>query len=226
MSVPSVNGAVLFGRVQFKNQLLFPRGLYPPIQVPVGITVYDAMSASMADMINLGTQRRRRYQYHEDMQDILYRFPAGYTYSDLAVRFIDFDRQWQRDGSFWRYRGGRICLDVTIAVYADERAANKPRCWAMILEHELLHAADEVNIAKDFLPRAAARAPFVRSEFQVPIPDREFQARIRGDGSGEGSEFEQRIQRSLWIPESSKRAKQVHDNRPDDGQAIRNCIAA
>ena len=125
MSVPSANGAVFFGRVQFRNQLLFPRGLYPPIQVPTGITVYDAMSASMADMINLGTQRRRKHQYREDMTNILYRFPAGYTYSDLAVRFIDFDRQWQRDGSFWRYRGGRICLDVTIAVYADHQCCRR-----------------------------------------------------------------------------------------------------
>ncbi|MGH8502239.1 MAG: hypothetical protein ACREVE_07145 [Gammaproteobacteria bacterium] len=224
MAASSANGAVFCGNVHYRNEVLFARGLYPPIEVPPGITPRQPFFASMADMIGLATQRRRKYEYNVDLSDSLSHFPAGYTHSDLAVRFLDFDRQWQRAGSSWRYQGGRICLDVTIGVYADERSRERPRCLSLILQHELLHVADEVEIAMEYLPWTAAQAPFIRSHFQVPIPDREFEARVRGSGGGEGSEFERLIQRSLWIPESSRRASQAHSDNPDDGRVIANCL--
>lgn len=224
MAVQAVGGAIFFGRVRYRNQLLLPRGLYPPITVPTGVPVYHPLAASMADMIRIATERRRKYDYVVDLTDALSRFPAGYTHSDLAVRFVDFDRQWRRDGSSWRYQGGRICLDLTVAIYADDRASDRPRCLMLILEHELLHVADEIDIVTNWLPQAVARAKFLPGHFQVPIPDREFDARIRGSGAGEGSEFERIIQRSLWIPESSRRAAKLHADHPEDGKKIKECL--
>jgi hypothetical protein len=224
MAVQSVGGAIFFGRVRYKNQILLPRGLYPPISVPPGVVAYHPFAASMADMIRLGTERRRKYDYTVDLTDALSRFPAGYTHTDLAVRFVNFDRQWRRDGSFWRYQGGQVCLDLTVAVYADERASDRPRCLMLILEHELLHVADEIDIVTNWLPHAVARARFIPGHFQIPIRDDEFNSQLRGPGQGEGSGFERIIQRSLWIPESSRRAARLHAEHPEDGKKIKECM--
>lgn len=218
--------ATFIGQVNFVNQLLLPRALYPEINVPPDVTVYDAISKTMAEMITISIDRRRQYAYSTESNYARISFPAGYTRSDLAVRFANFDQQWQCVGGNWTYRGGCIQLDLTLAVYADQRAESKPRCWALILEHELMHARDEIDIVKNYLPSTLSSSPIVRGFLGQPIPDREFNATIRGRRAGEGSLFEQRIQQSIWVPESSRRASQLHQRRPGDGQAILDCINA
>lgn len=217
---------VFASQVNWVNQLLLPRALYPAISVPPAMTVYDAIPKTMAEMVTISIDRRNRYAYQTESNYSHFSFPAGYTRSDLAVRFENLAQQWQcRDGS-WTFCGGRIRLELTLAVYADNRAAHKPRCWAMILEHELLHAHDEIDIAKNFLPRTLSVSPIVRGFLGQPIRDAEFNETIRGSGSGEGSLFERRIQSIVWIPESSRRAAQLHAQQPGDGPAIQQCISA
>jgi len=217
---------IFSGQVNWVNQLLLPRALYPTINVPSNMTVYDAIPKTMAEMITISIDRRNRYAYQTESNYDRMSFPAGYTRSDLAVRFENFAQQWQCQDGNWTFCGGRIRLELTLAVYADNRAAHKPRCWALILEHELLHAHDEIDIATHFLPQTLSVSPIIRGFLGQPIRDAEFNDTIRGIGSGAGSLFERRIQRSIWIPESSRRASQLHARRPGDGPAIQQCISS
>ncbi len=221
-----MGAAIFVGQVNFVNQLLLPRGLYPEINVPSDVTVYDAIPKTLAEMVTISIDRRNQYAYTTESNYNGFSFPAGYTRSDLSVRFADFDRQWQCTNGQWRYLGGRIELNLSLAVYADRRAESKPRCWAMILEHELLHARDEIEIVKNYLPNTLNNSPIVRGFLQQPTSAADFDRAIRGTGAGAGSEFEQRIQRIIWVPESSRRAAQLHLQRPGDGDAIRDCINA
>lgn len=220
----NASGAHFTGRVRYTNQLLLPTGLYPPFEAPATVPTWDAIPASLADMVTLSIDRRRTYGYQVDTQGLLSSFPAGYTRTDVSVRFDDFGRQWTQGPRGWRFGGGRIVMDLTIAIYADERALDKPRCWTLILEHELKHAADEVDIVTRWLPLRAPNVPFLRSDLTTTIPDAEFDRRIRGRGDGRGSEFEQWLQRYVWVPESSRRADELHRQHPGDGEAIRACI--
>ncbi len=215
--------ATFIGNVTFGNQLMFPRELYPAISVPPGVTPYDAIAKTMAEMVTISTDRNRRYDYRSAVSAGI-GIPAGFTLSDLSVRFLHFGQQWRRTGDNWTYCGGTINLNLTLTVYADSRTVNKARCWALILEHELLHVADEIEIVKNHLPRTLSQSPMIRGFLQQPIANSDFQRDIRGTGSGEGSVFEQRIQRSIWVPESSARAARLHQQRPGDGTAIRDCI--
>lgn len=206
------------GEVRYRNELLLPRSLYPGVDVPPGVPCWQPIMVPMAEMVSLAIARRDRYGY--EARASLDRFPRGYTLSDLDVRFDDFDGQWRRDGSYWRYRGGTIRLRLTLAIYADERARNQPRCLGMILSHELLHAADEVDLVERWLPSRAVAE--VGARFGS-LHDNVFQRAMRGSGDGEGSDLERAV-RNLWVRESSRRAEELHRRRPGDARRIQDCM--
>lgn len=215
MSIPH-----LFGVARYSNELLLPRGLYPPIDAPEGVPVWAPFLVSMADMVTEAIGRRNRYGYATRAS--LDAFPSGYTRSDLTLRFVNFSRQWRFEASRWHYQGGQICLELTLGIFADERAEDRLECLSMILTHELKHVADEIDIVTNWLPR---RAPIeLRSRF-APLGERAFERAMRGRGDGQGSDLERAVQQ-LWIEESSRRAQALHSERPEDGTRIRDCINA
>ena len=215
MSIPH-----FFGVARYSNELLLPRGLYPPIDAPEGVPVWAPFLVSMADMVTEALGRRNRYGYATRAS--LDAFPSGYTRSDLTLRFVNFSRQWRFEASRWHYQGGQICLELTLGIFADERAEDRPECLSMILTHELKHVADEIDIVTNWLPR---RAPIeLRSRF-APLGERAFERAMRGRGDGQGSDLERAVQQ-LWIEESSRRAQALHSERPEDGTRIRDCINA
>jgi hypothetical protein len=221
MTAPVFNSSV-----NYTNQLLFPRELYPPIDIPPEVVVYDGIAKTRADMVNMATERRNRYQYLPNSSDRMLVLPVGYTLSDLAVRFEDIDRQWDCRNQRWYFCGGRIKLELTLGIYITREAINKPGCWAMILEHEMRHVMDELDIVHNFLPQTLASSPRTRGFLQGAILDDDFDRVIRGSGAGEGSEFEQNIQRFVWVIESSNRATALHNRRTQDGPAISACLGA
>jgi hypothetical protein len=215
MSIPH-----FFGVVRYSNQLLLPRGLYPPIDAPEDVPVWAPFMVSMAEMVTEAIDRRNRYGYATRAS--LDSFPSGYTRSDLTLRFVNFSRQWRSEASRWHYQGGQICLELTLGVFADERAEDRPQCLSMILTHELKHVADEIDIVTNWLPR---RAPIeLRSRF-APLGQNAFERAMRGRGDGRGSNLERAVQ-GMWIEESSRRAQALHSQRPEDGARIRDCINA
>jgi hypothetical protein len=221
----SMPNATFVSKVNFVNQLLFPTSLYPSINIPAGVPPYDAIPKSLAEIATIAAERNRRYNYQRGIGAGL-GIAAGFTRSDLTVRFENMSRQWQCDERRnWIFLGGSIQLELTLGIYADERASGSS-CWGMILEHELLHVRDEIDIVRNFLPNNLSQSAMIRGFLNQPTPDSSFNADIRGTGSGGGSTFEQRIQSAIWIQESSRRASQVHHQRPGDTTAISNCLEA
>lgn len=212
------------GRVTWQNPLLLPAELYPPMSVPPGVAPHFPFLVPLAEIVRRSQARRDRYGYSVDLTNALSRFPAGYTDTSLRLSFPDLKRQWRREGREWLFDGGQILLTLEVGVYADERAGDRDEALVRILEHELLHVRDEIELVQQWLPARALRTPFVTSHFRAPIPEAEFQRRICGSGDGSGSELEQLIQRSLWIPESSSRARVLHEQRPEDGERIRQLL--
>lgn len=205
-------------RVRYRNELLLPTSLYPDVEVPDGVPCWQPFLVPTAEMVTLASDRANRYGYRANVS--LDRFPSGYVRSDLDVRFENFDRQWRRDGDIWRFRGGTIHLRLTLAIYVDERARNRPRCLSMILSHELLHVADEIDLVTAWLPSRATAATANRLQ---SVHDNLLERAVKGTGAGGGSELE-RVIRELWIPQSSLRARELHRRRPDDASRIAECL--
>ena len=213
MSVPHFVGVV-----RYSNPLLLPTGLYPPIEAPAGVPVWDPFLVSSREIYEQQRQRSRRYGYRFSPDLGV----SGYTLSDLTMRFVNFDRQWRHDPPMWRYRGGEIHVELTIAIYAHERARDRPRCLSMIMSHELRHVADEIDIVTSWLP---AQGPILlRGRFDT-LREQRFDEAIRGRGDGEGSALERAVQ-LLWVQESSRRAHALHESRPEDSVALTDCLNA
>ena len=208
------------GVVRYRNELLLPRELYPPIEAPDNVPVWAPFMVSMADMIRQAIDRRNRYGYATETS--LSSFPSGYTRSDLTARFVNLAQQWRHDPPMWFYEGGQIRLELTIGIYADERTRDRPDCLSMIMSHELMHVADEIDIVKNWLP---VHAPIELRGRLSALSERRFETAIRGRGDGEGSGLERAVQ-NLWVEESSRRAADLHARRPQDGQRIGDCINA
>lgn len=212
--------------VVHRNTQPLPADFRPRPQAPAGVPLRLPFFGSLADIVNVQIARQRRFDYPSSAT--LGGFAAGYTDTDLAVGFADFANQWRCESGFWRFLGGDVSLTLSIGVHADERTrpAGKRRCLAMILEHEWIHVQDEIDIVTNWLPREALADAFVRANLSAAarIPAADFDARIRGTGSGRGSALERRLQRELYLHESSSRAAALHARRPRDGERIVQCI--
>lgn len=179
--------------------------------------------ASSADMIRIANARRDRYQYQTVVNNLT-AMPAGYTLSDLGVRFSNLNQQWQRSGNNYRFLGGVIFLDLEITLYVTDQARDKPRCRDLIMRHEMMHVADEQRLVNHTLPQSLPTLPYINSDFRTPIAERIFNRRIRGTGEGHGSELEQAIQRNVWVISSSRLASELHSDHPEHGEEILRCL--
>jgi hypothetical protein len=171
--------------------------------------------------------RQRRFNYQQDSG--LGGIAAGFTDTDLTVAFAAFDKSWQRDGEVWKFLGGELVLTLSIGVHIDERTkqAGRRRCMELILEHELLHVRDEIDIVTTWLPAQALQDAVVRNTLTAAarVPAAHFDQWVRGDGDGRNSDLERRLQRELYIGESGARAAALHAHRPKDTQRITECLA-
>lgn len=213
--------------VVHQNTQALPANFTPRPVAPAGVPARLPFFGSLAALVDVQIARQRRFGYPSSAT--LGGFAAGYTDTDLTIDFADFANQWRCDAGFWTFRGGDIALTLSLGVHADERTqpAGKRRCLAMILEHEWIHVQDEIDIVTNWLPGEALADAFVRANVsaQARIPANDFDDRIRGTGNGRGSALERRLQRELYLHESSRRAAAVHSRRPRDGDRIRQCIS-
>lgn len=179
---------------------------------------------SSAEMIRISLARRDRHHYQTAVS--LGARPAGYTLSNLRIRFANLNEQWRRSANAYHFVGGTIFLDLDITVYVTEEVRNKPRCRDLIMSHEMMHVDDESTIVTHTLPARLPALPYISSDFRAPIVERDFNRRIRGSGDGHGSELEQAIQRNVWVHLSSNQAAELHRNHPGHGEEIRRCLGS
>jgi hypothetical protein len=181
-------------RVSYRNELLLPLNLYPPIRVPPGITARAPIFVSAQEMQRLSPSQTIRVV-------------AGLTHTQFSLRFVDLSKQWRqtRSGSAaarWQFQGGTVCLELSIAVYVAEGFQQDVRIFATIIEHELLHVYDEVDLVTRYAPAEVRRDQYVQRYLIEgrEVDDSMFQRWFRGNG------FEQWIRDGVWVPEHNRRA--------------------
>jgi hypothetical protein len=213
-------------RIVYQNAEVLPAELRRGVTVPAGVEARRPIFRTLAQIVQVQQARGRRFNY-TNAGDLSH-FAVGYTDTDLSVSFAEFGRSWRCEGEIWRFCGGEIVLTCSIGVYVDERAntADRRRCLEMILTHELQHVRDEIDIVRNWLPLEALKDAFVRANLsaQTRVPAIDFATRIRGTGDGRGSDLERRLQRELYIRESSDRAAALHRSHPQDMLAIGRCM--
>ncbi|MGH6962086.1 MAG: hypothetical protein ACREE7_16515 [Dongiaceae bacterium] len=224
---PPAGSPSFSARVVYQSVHPVPAEVKKRISVPAGVEVRQPFYASLAGIVLVRQARQRRFNYQDEGG--LGGIAAGFTDTDLSVAFADFARSWQRDGEVWKFLGGGLVLTLSVGVHIDERTRQpaRRRCMEMILEHELLHVRDEIDIVTKWLPQQALADALVRANLSANarVPAAHFDEWIRGDGDGRNSDLERRLQRELYIAESGARAAALHRSRPKDTQRISACLA-
>jgi hypothetical protein len=149
----------------------------------------------------------------------------GLTTTAFSVSFSDFANQWKKveKGSakpFWQFQGGDIYFDATITVYVLEGDRSQPhdqlsrKIFNIIMEHELLHVADEVDIITNFAPEESYKDEMVKKYLTKAelMDDAMLHSWFRDD------RFSKWIRDGVWAPEHNAR-KAIRD-APAQYQAL------
>lgn len=135
----------------------------------------------------------------------------GLTKAEFSLRFDDIDRQWTREtsggNSAWVFQGGDVYFEVAIEVFVlegdrpDPDDAVSEQIFAVIVEHELLHVTDAIDIVSDWMPPRAYADRMVKRYLAdaQPVQDRMFRAWFRSN------QFEQWLEVGLWAREHNRR---------------------
>lgn len=81
---------------------------------------------------------------------------AGLTVGDFSLAFQDFAGQWQalsKSGiNTWVFQGGALLLKSLVKIYVDDRFRDRTDLLDLIMEHEFLHVADEIEVLRTDVP--------------------------------------------------------------------------
>jgi len=81
---------------------------------------------------------------------------AGLTVGDFSLAFQDFASQWQpvsQNGiRTWVFQGGALLLKSLVKIYVDDRFRDRQELLDLIMEHEFLHVADEIQVLRNDVP--------------------------------------------------------------------------
>jgi hypothetical protein len=81
---------------------------------------------------------------------------AGLTVGDFDLAFQDFASQWRlvSQGGIrtWAFQGGALLLKSLVKIYVDDRFRDRTDLLDLIMEHEFLHVADEIEVLRTDVP--------------------------------------------------------------------------
>lgn len=206
-------------RITYVNQQPLAANLLRQIQVPRGASARTPTFVTQDEMF-----RREPPRVDTSTNTIQIRVVQGLTDPTFSVSFENFERQWQPaqvEGDRRRYRkfqGGNVYFDLTVEVLVADRYQRADAALALIIEHELLHVADEVDLVSAYLPALVGQdrgtwVAFLKE--QTPVDEPTFQHVFvdqvpmlddRARVIFAGSRFAQWIFGSLWLPEHNRRA--------------------
>ena len=179
--------------VRYRNELLLPLSLYPPIRVPAGVSARAPCFVSATEMHRLAPAKTIKVI-------------AGLTTAEFSLRFANPALQWRqvRSGGAltrWQFQGGVVVLDVLISIYVAEGFQSYAQALAIILEHEFLHVQDEIEIVSRFMPTAALRDQYVQQYLcqGKEVDDSMYRQWFAGTG------FQNWLHDGVWLPERNRR---------------------
>jgi hypothetical protein len=78
----------------------------------------------------------------------------GLTVTTFSVEFENAKSQWRQTAGSkqWEFTGGKIFLVVEMEIYVLDWYKKRPDLVKKIMDHELLHVKDEIEIATKFMP--------------------------------------------------------------------------
>jgi len=130
----------------------------------------------------------------------------------LRSRFPNLAQQWREVRTSaavpsWQFQGGDVFFDATITVYVLDGDRPQPnddlgrQLFAIIMEHELLHVLDEIDIVSRWMaPEAYRDDKVLRYLSNAQLVDNAmFQSWFRGSG------FSNWLRDGLWVPEHNRR---------------------
>ena len=196
-------------RLTFGNDSLLPVSLYG-IRIPHGLSPSDVRSPNFVSPAVMVSMLRAPQSHHGTGLGVTH----GLTTADFKVSFADFAQQWRqirngRSAPFWQFYGGDVYLDLTITVHVLEGDRPQPkddlssRLFAIIMEHELLHVADEIDIINKWVPANLYRDDMVLKYLTnaQPVDDAMFRSWFQGDG------FSKWLNDGFWALEHTRRGR-------------------
>jgi len=198
-------------RIVHESELLLPTSLYG-INIPPSLSMADVrmptfvsptqMVAMLRTRSNQGTNQRLGTVH-------------GLTRAEFSVHFSNVSRQWRQVSSsgqlpMWQFMGGDIYLQITLNIFILEHhrpVGNDPygrQIFAIIMEHELEHVVDEIDIVSRWMPPHAYQDRLVKNDLShaQPVSDRNFRHWYLGD------EFSNYLKMRIWAHEHNRRAAQ------------------
>ncbi len=194
-------------RISFGNDLLLPAAMYG-IRAPAGLSSTSVPAPNFIDPTTMVSLLRSASGGHGRGLGVTH----GLTTSEFAVTFANPAQQWRqvRTGAAvpsWQFQGGDVFFDTTITVYVLEGDRPQPgddlsrQLFAIIMEHELLHVLDEIDIVSRWMADEAYKDEKVLRYLSnaQPVDNAMFQSWFRGSG------FSNWLKDGLWAPEHNRR---------------------
>ncbi len=140
---------------------------------------------------------------------------AGLTDAEVVWRFENATQQWRRlppepgTPARWQFQGGVVHLELRLALYVAQGFQRSSHILNTIMEHELLHVADELQILSRELVPALQRNATVRrhlTEGGVML-ERQYQSWVAG------GRFSRMLRDDVWAPLHNRRNR-ARDSGP------------
>jgi hypothetical protein len=194
-------------RISFTNDKLLPASMYG-IRLPAGLPATSAPAPNFVDPTTMVSLLRSSSGGHGRGLGVTH----GLTTTEFAVTFPNPAQQWREVSTGtavprWQFQGGDVFFDATITVYVLEGDRPQPnddlsrRLFAIIMEHELLHVLDEIDIVSRWMaPEASKDEKVVKYLSNAePVDNAMFQSWFRGSG------FSDWLKNGPWVAEHNRR---------------------
>lgn len=194
---------------QFTPRITFGNGVVPAamygLKIPPELSSTSVPAPDFVDPAKMISLRNAAVGGHGTGVSVVH----GLTVTQFAVTFPK-PTQWRQVGTkfpSWQFQGGDILLDVTIRVYVLEGDRPKEnddlsrQLFAVIMEHELLHVLDEIDIVTKWMPPQAYKDDMVVKYLTnaAPVDEGMYQSWFKTD------RFSNWLKDGLWTPEHNRR---------------------
>jgi hypothetical protein len=99
---------------------------------------------------------------------------AGLTVGEFSLAFEDFASQWrcvpQSAIKTWVFQGGAVFLKSLVKIYVDDRFRDRTDLLDLIMEHEFMHVADEIEVLRTDVPARLRDDSIVRQYLIQKMP--------------------------------------------------------
>ena len=131
---------------------------------------------------------------------------AGLTVGEFSLAFQDFASQWRcvSQGAIktWVFQGGALLLKSLVKIYVDDRFRTRTDLLDLIMEHEFLHVADEIEVLRNDVPARLRQDSIVRQYLiqKMPVDNGMFENWFKT------SKFKEYVE-PVWAEEHNRRGR-------------------